>query len=154
VARHIPQCVSNLGDFMGNPSSAPIIQCVTTPMACKSAPPNWSRQHECWRGHMYLRNAALLVLTLSACHQQSSSSARAPAAMSEVYAQLDAKCGDDRQTLVRLIDANARRVRSLKGMEMSAELFAVVLNNRLQRGERLQTCGPVIEALPQEIMRD
>ena len=100
---------------------------------------------------MYLRTAALLVLAVSACHHQAPP-ARMPASMSEVYAQLEAKCGDDRQTLVRLIEANARRVRALKGMEMSADLFAMVLNNQLPQGERLQTCGPVIEALPQQIM--
>ena len=101
---------------------------------------------------VYFGIAALLVLTATACYRRATP-AQIPASMSDVYAQLQAKCGDDRQTLMRSLEVNAKRVRDQKGMDMSADLLAMVLNNQLPPAQRQTTCVPDIEALPSQIMR-
>lgn len=101
---------------------------------------------------MHGRTVVMVALSLAGCRQPSTAG-QLPASMGEVYAQLDAKCGEDRQTLARLIEVGAARVESMQGMEMSPYLLAVVLNHRIPQGRQLEHCAPVIESLAQEIMR-
>jgi hypothetical protein len=93
-----------------------------------------------------MRSAFAVLALLAACHQNPSPAVNRQT-MSDVYAQLDAKCGEDPNTLARLIDREAGTA------ELSAELFAVVVNNSLEAGTYRESCASVIGSLSRSIVR-